>query len=138
MKISIITVSYNSAKTIRDTLQSVSEQSYPDIEYIIVDGNSKDATAEIVRSFGSTVSTFISEPDKGLYDAMNKGIKLASGDVVGILNSDDLYADAGVLKDVMTLFTADIDAVYADLVYVKADDISQVTRKWVSGNYHPG
>lgn len=138
MKISIITVSYNSEKTIRDTIDSVVQQNYHDIEYIIVDGNSKDKTVEIIKSYGNKISKFISESDKGIYDAMNKGIQLASGDIVGILNSDDFYADADVLKNVAQNFTDTIDGVYADLVYVDATNTSKIIRTWKSGPYKEG
>ena len=138
MKISIITVSYNSAATIRDTILSVQAQTYKPVEYIIVDGKSKDDTAEIIQSFGAGISQFISEPDKGLYDAMNKGIKMASGEVIGILNSDDFYSDDQVLSDVMALFKPGIDAVYADLVYVDPVNTSKVVRTWHSGAYRNG
>ena len=104
MKISIITIAYNSAETIEDTIKSVLAQSHEDLEYILVDGASKDATMDIVNKYKSRISTIISEPDKGIYDAMNKGVLAASGDVIGILNSDDFYADDDVLKDVNAKF----------------------------------
>jgi glycosyltransferase involved in cell wall biosynthesis len=91
MKISIITVCYNSAATLEKTIQSVAAQTYKNIEYIIVDGNSKDTTVAIIKKYESNITQWISEPDKGLYDAMNKGIELATGDLVGILNSDDIF-----------------------------------------------
>ena len=100
MKISIITVCYNSAKTIEKTFKSVAAQTYKDIEYIVVDGGSKDATLDIVAKYKELVSKSVSEPDKGLYDAMNKGIKMATGDLVGILNSDDIFTDDHVLENV--------------------------------------
>ena len=96
MKISIITITYNSEKTLDDTIKSVLSQNYNDIEYIIVDGNSKDSTIDIVKSYGDKISKFVSEKDSGIYDAMNKGLHLATGDVVGILNSDDVYFDEHV------------------------------------------
>lgn len=120
LKISIVTVSYNSSKTIRDTINSVLEQDYPDIEYIIVDGLSTDGTHEIVSSYGSRISKFISEDDKGLYDAMNKGIDMATGDVIGIINSDDLYANSNVISKIATIFDKEnVDVVYGDLYYFK-------------------
>lgn len=100
MKISVITVCFNSSKTIEKTLQSVLNQKYNNIEHIVVDGGSSDSTLEIIKKYTKHISKFISEPDKGLYDAMNKGIKLASGDIVGILNSDDIYSDEKVLHNV--------------------------------------
>lgn len=107
MKISIITTTFNSAATIADTMQSVLQQTYTDIEYIVVDGASKDATMSIVRSFEPHFKgrmRYISEPDKGIYDAMNKGLKLASGDVVGFLNSDDFYTTNDVIESVVFTF----------------------------------
>jgi glycosyltransferase involved in cell wall biosynthesis len=135
LKISIITASYNSSATIGDTLQSVSMQDYADIEHIIVDGASTDNTLEIVSYFPH-VSKVLSEKDNGIYDAMNKGIALATGDVIGILNSDDVYADRHVLSKVMKEFqSVNINAVYADLQYVKFNDVQKVTRTWHSGNF---
>src|ERR1035437_2868268 len=103
-KISIITVSFNSAKTISDTIESVLSQTYPDIEYIIIDGSSSDGSIELVKSFGNSISKFVSEPDNGIYDAINKGIRLATGDIVGILNSDDFFYDNNVIERVARLF----------------------------------
>jgi glycosyltransferase involved in cell wall biosynthesis len=125
MKVSIITVSFNSDKTITDTIQSVLSQDYKNIEYIIVDGLSKDNTINIVKSFGDKITKFVSEKDKGLYDAMNKGIDLASGDIIGFLNSDDFYANGQVISEIVKTFQKETDAVYADLVYVSAQRIKQ-------------
>ena len=120
LKISIITVSYNSSKTIRETIHSVLGQDYPDIEYIIIDGQSTDGTQEIIKSYGSKISKFISEKDKGLYDAMNKGIDMSTGDIVGIINSDDLYANSGVISRIASEFNnRELDVVYGDLYYFK-------------------
>jgi glycosyltransferase involved in cell wall biosynthesis len=120
-KISIITVCYNSAKTIAETIQSVLSQDYPNIEYIVVDGVSTDGTQDIVKSYGSKISKFVSEPDKGLYDAMNKGIGFATGDIIGIINSDDIYADNQVFSRVVTAVTEkNVDVVYGDLFYFKS------------------
>ena len=138
MKISIITVSYNSEKTIRDTIDSVISQSYPNVEYIIVDGNSSDKTVEIIKSFGDKISQFVSEPDKGLYDAMNKGIKLATGEIIGILNSDDFYSDENVLKNVAEKFENGVEGLYADLFYVDPVNTKKILRKWHSGEYTEG
>jgi glycosyltransferase involved in cell wall biosynthesis len=138
MKISIITVSYNSASTIKDTIESVLNQTYKDVEYIIVDGQSTDETLTILKSYGSKISTLVSEKDKGLYDAMNKGIGLATGDVIGILNSDDFYANREVLSHVAALFDNHTEGVYADLVYVSAEDPKKIVRTWKSGNYTAG
>lgn len=137
MKISIITVVYNSENTIADAIESVLSQNFPNIEYIIVDGVSKDKTVEIIKAYGNRISKFISESDKGIYDAMNKGLALATGDVIGILNSDDLYTDKEVISDVMDEFLKDkaLDLVYGNLVYVKSDDTNKIVRKWISSSY---
>ena len=138
MKISIITVCFNSASTVVDTIDSVASQSYADKEYIVVDGNSKDATMEIVGT-SPCVSHFVSEPDKGIYDAMNKGIALATGDVVGTLNADDFYANDDVLAEVAKVFLdPTIEACYGDLIYVKQDNVDQVVRFWKSREYESG
>lgn len=100
MKISIITVCFNSSKTIEKTFQSILNQTYNDIEYIVIDGGSTDSTLDIIKKYKKNIASFVSEPDRGLYDAMNKGIKLATGDIVGILNSDDIYTDEKVLENV--------------------------------------
>ena len=135
MKISIITASYNSAATIGDTLQSISMQNYDNIEHIIVDGASSDNTLEIVSYFPH-VSKVISEIDNGIYDAMNKGVALATGHVVGILNSDDVYTDRYVISKVINEFEKkNTDVVYADLQYVKFNDLQKVTRTWHSGKF---
>ncbi len=137
MKVSIITICYNSAATIEDTIQSVLAQKHPDIDYIIVDGGSTDDTMHIVARYKERIATIISEKDNGIYDAMNKGIAQAQGTLVGILNSDDFYADDQVITDVIQQLGA-ADAIYADLVYVDKDDPEKVTRRWESGHYKPG
>lgn len=135
-KISIITVAYNAEKYIEGTIKSVLNQSYRNVEYIIVDGNSTDKTLAICDMYKSQIDVLISEPDNGLYDAMNKGIQKASGDVIGILNADDFYNTTEVLSDVAHAFeSTQADCIYGDLVYVEAEDTSKVTRKWISGNY---
>lgn len=138
MKVSIITVVRNGADTIGDCIESVLNQVYPDLEYIIVDGGSTDGTPDIVRSYGAKIARFISEPDDGIYDAMNKGIKVATGEVIGILNADDLYRHSGVIKQVMErLNQTGCDAVYSNLVYVDRADTSRVKRYWPGGLYTP-
>jgi glycosyltransferase len=138
VKVSIVTISFNSASTIADTIQSVLGQKYSEVEYIIKDGGSTDETLAIAGTFGDRL-TVIQQPDKGIYHAMNQGVAAATGDVIGILNSDDVYADSDVLTDVMKLFEDEkIDVVYADLTYVKRDDLGVVTRYWRSGTYKPG
>jgi glycosyltransferase len=135
MKISIITATYNSANTVRDTLACIASQQYANIEHIIVDGLSKDNTLDIVKQFPH-VAKVISEKDKGIYDAMNKGVQLATGDVIGILNSDDFYTDQFVLEKVAAAFDSPaVEAVYGDLQYVKQDNVQVVTRTWKSGKY---
>ncbi|TCD02745.1 glycosyltransferase family 2 protein [Pedobacter psychroterrae] len=140
MKVSLITASYNSAATIEDTIKSVTSQTYKNIEYIIIDGASSDNTLDIANSCIEGEHVIFSAPDKGIYDAMNKGITAATGDVIGIINSDDMYQDMHVIKEVMSHFESDpeLDIVYGDLVYVKADDVNKVVRKWHSAPYYPG
>ncbi|KAA5548763.1 glycosyltransferase family 2 protein [Adhaeribacter rhizoryzae] len=139
MKISIITVSYNSSSTIRDTIDSVLSQDYADFEYILVDGQSTDGTLDIIRSYDHPSIRWISEPDKGIYDAMNKGVQLATGDIIGILNSDDFYTDQQVLSKVARTFQEQqVESVYSDLAYVDASDVNKIVRYWKSGQYKEG
>jgi glycosyltransferase involved in cell wall biosynthesis len=139
MKISIITITYNSEKTLDDTIKSVLSQTYDDIEYIIVDGNSKDSTLDIVKSYGDKISKHISEKDNGIYDAMNKGLALATGDIVGILNSDDVYFDKYAIESVINKFEeSGVDSVYADLYYVDEHDLNKVVRYWKSSDFKQG
>lgn len=138
MKVSIITVVWNNASTIKDAIDSVLSQIYQNIEYIVVDGASTDGTVEIVQSYGDKISKFISEPDKGLYDAMNKGIALTTGDIVGILNSDDFYIDGNVIERVVKEFEEKgVDSVFADLVFVKPENIDKVVRYYDSSHFNP-
>lgn len=139
MKVSVITVCFNSAKTISDTLRSVMEQSHPDVEHIVVDGGSIDDTLPIISQTPNRVSRLVSEPDSGIYDAMNKGLTLATGDIVGFLNSDDIYADTDSLAEVVRAF-ADlaIEACYGDVLFVAADDSARTVRYWRAGAYCPG
>jgi glycosyltransferase involved in cell wall biosynthesis len=138
MKISIITVAYNSCTTIADTIESILSQDYPNIEYIIIDGGSKDGTIEIIESYGKQISKFISESDRGMYDAMNKGIRLATGDIISILNSDDFYADTSVISNVVNTFIeSGSDSIFGDLLYVNANDLTKVTRYYSSAHFHP-
>ncbi|MFY7898753.1 MAG: glycosyltransferase family 2 protein, partial [Chitinophagaceae bacterium] len=135
MTVSIITATYNSAATIKDTLQSVQQQTYPFIEHIIVDGISKDNTVEIITATSHN-SIIHQGKDNGIYDAMNKGIDLCNGEIIGILNSDDFYADETVIQQVVDIFNkTDCDAVYGDLVYVDANNTQLITRTWISGSY---
>jgi len=136
MKVSIITVSYNSAETIKDSIESVLNQTYKNIEHIIIDGNSTDGTIEIIKSYGNKIHKFISEPDNGIYDAMNKGINLASGNIIGILNSDDFYFDNHIIAKVMNEFrTQDVDSVFGDLIYIDKNNTDNIIRYWKSQQY---
>ncbi|MAC83426.1 MAG: glycosyl transferase [Arcobacter sp.] len=133
MKISIITVVWNNKETIKDAINSVLNQTYKNIEYIVVDGASTDGTIEIVKSYEDKITKFISESDKGLYDAMNKGLILATGDVIGILNSDDLYIDEFVIEKIVNGFKEKkCDSLYADLVYVKPENLNKTVRYYDS------
>lgn len=133
-KISIVTISYNSEETIEDTIKSVVSQSYDNLEYIIIDGGSKDGTLDIIKRYKDQIHQLVSEPDNGIYDAMNKGVSAATGDIVGILNSDDVYADQSVISDVVEAI-GEADSLYADLVYVKRDQLDEVIRYWKSGEF---
>lgn len=140
MKISVITATFNSGKTVRDTIESVLHQTYKDVEYIIVDGMSKDNTMEVVRSYESLFCgrmRYVSEPDKGIYDAMNKGIAMATGDVVSILNSDDFYTSPDVLEQVAKVMAGGgIDAVYGDVHYVHDEHLDKCVRYDTSRPFH--
>ena len=142
MKISIITATYNSARTLRDTLESILRQTHHDYEVIIQDGLSRDDTLKIARDYEPRFSgrmRIFSEKDNGLYDAMNRGIGHATGDVVGILNSDDFYADDHVLEWINEAFEqGNTDCTFADLVYVSANDTTQVVRRWKGSPYEEG
>ena len=133
MLVSIITATYNSAATLRDCLQSVAKQSYTPIEHIIIDGASKDDSLSIAQSFAH-IAQVHSEKDQGIYDAMNKGIAHATGDIIGILNSDDFYVDERVIQDIVTVFeNSNCDVVYADLQYVDRERTDKIIRTWKSG-----
>jgi len=137
MKISIITAVFNSFHTIEDSLRSVMNQTYRNVEHIIIDGGSTDGTLKVVEKYGKNIYNIISEPDRGIYDAMNKGIRAARGDIIGILNSDDLYADESVLETVAkTMSDSNVDSCYGDLVYVERDNTEKVRRYWKSGDFH--
>lgn len=139
MKISIITVCYNSADTIADTIRSVLSQDYQDIEYVVIDGGSKDGTIDILNKYRDNIHKYISEPDKGIYDAMNKGIAMATGDIIAVLNADDFYAAGDVVSKMVELMESKkLDAAYGDLVYVDLKDTSKEVRFWRAGSYKPG
>ena len=139
MKVSIITVCYNSAKTIETTIRSVLSQSFRDIEYIVVDGGSTDGTLDILSSYSNQISNWISEPDKGIYDAMNKGIKLSNGDIIATLNADDVYTDETIVAEMMKLIqNKESDAAYGDLAYIAPKDNDRIVRLWKPGQYKKG
>lgn len=139
MKVSIITVAYNSAKTLQDTIDSVGKQDYPNIEYIIIDGGSKDGTLSIIKDNLGVVTSWISEPDKGLYDAMNKGIKMATGEIVGIINSDDFYhREDSISKIVHGFSDRQIQCVFADIRFVKPDNLEKTVRYYSSKKFDLG
>lgn len=139
MKVSIITVCFNSGATIRQTIESVLSQTHEDIEHIIVDGGSKDDTMKIVDEYEDRLGIIVSEPDNGLYDAMNKGVQLANGDVVGILNSDDFFESENVIESVVSELVGDpeLDVVFGEIVFVNPDDLERVVRHYNTGNFKP-
>lgn len=138
VKFSIITVCFNAARTIEDTLRSIASQTFPHIEHVVVDGASTDGTQEIIGRHRERIATFLSEPDGGLYQAMNKGLALTTGDYVGFLNADDVFADSGtVARLAAACTTASADACWGDLVYVKAEDLTSVVRYWRSSAFAP-
>jgi glycosyltransferase involved in cell wall biosynthesis len=139
LKITIITITYNSEKTIKTTLNSVKGQTYKKIEHIIIDGNSADKTVLIAKQYPH-INKIISEPDDGIYDAMNKGLKIATGDIIGFLNADDFYASKNVLNLINKIFINDptLDACYSDLIYVDTLKISKIIRYWKSSNFNFG
>ncbi len=137
--ISVITVSFNSRETIADTIESVAAQTHPRIEHIVVDGASTDGTLEVLQRYGSTLSKVVSEPDEGIYAAMNKGLAMATGDIVGTLNSDDVYVDENVLGMVAGVFQEDaVDVCYGDIFYVEKGDLNRIVRHWKSEPFRPG
>lgn len=141
MKISIITVTYNSAKTLRDTFESVLRQTYPDYEYLVIDGASKDSTIEIIKEYEPKFKgkmKWISEPDKGIYDAMNKGLDKCTGDIVGILNSDDFLSKDTIFEIIAEQFaTNDIDAIYGNIKFVDNDNLGRDTRFFSAKRFRP-
>ncbi|WP_157960825.1 glycosyltransferase family 2 protein [Nubsella zeaxanthinifaciens] len=138
MKITIITVVYNAEKYLKDCIESVLAQQYPNLEYILIDGQSSDSSFQIAKRYSENITVLISEPDTGMYDALNKGIALATGDVIGILNADDMLASDDVITEVADVFNDDrIAAVYGDLNYVAPDQVDKVQRKWRSQQANP-
>ncbi|MDA8127770.1 MAG: glycosyltransferase family 2 protein [Betaproteobacteria bacterium] len=138
MKISVITVAFNAARTIAHTLESVAAQTHPDIEHIVVDGASTDGTLDVIRRHGAHAAQVISEPDEGIYDAMNKGLRLATGEVIGFLNADDVYADAGVLRRVSVIMEAEsLDALFGDAEFVSPARPDRPLRRYRSRRFRP-
>lgn len=149
MKVSIITTCYNRASTIGDAIRSVLAQEYDDIEYIVIDGASKDGSVEVIRGLiaegrglmadggGKRSFKFVSEPDGGMYEAINKGIRMATGNIIGLVHSDDMLYDCHVIADVARTFEeSGADFVYGDGVFVKAEQTNRVVRNWIGGCYH--
>lgn len=138
MKISVITVSFNSVRTLGDTLESVAAQTHLEVEHIVVDGASTDGTLKIIERYGEHVALLISEPDQGIYDAMNKGLRLATGEVIGFLNADDVYADSGVVERVSAIMAEDdLDALFGDAEFVNPDRPNQPVRRYRSERFRP-
>lgn len=137
MKVSIITICYNRKATISQAIESVLSQDYPTIEYIIIDGNSSDGTKEIISSYANQISVFISEPDKGMYDALNKGLALATGDIIGLMHSDDEFYSPTAVSEIVATFQKNIetDGVYADGIYVSNDAEERIIRDRIGGPY---
>jgi glycosyltransferase involved in cell wall biosynthesis len=138
MKVSLITSTYNSAETLKDTFDSVRAQQHKDLEYIVIDGGSTDATMDLIKANSDIIDIHLSEPDDGIYDALNKGIEKATGDVVGFIHSDDLLAGPEVIAEIAHAFEdPKVDAVYADLDYVESNNTQKVVRKWRSRSFDP-
>lgn len=136
IKISVVTAVYNRRETVAQALDSVLSQTYSAVESVVVDGASTDGTLEVLDTYRSRLGVFVTEPDRGIYDALNKGLRLATGEVVGFLHADDLFADEGVLAAIAQRFEDPaVDAVYGDLVYVDAADVSKVIRQWTAGEF---
>lgn len=139
MKVSIITGTFNSQSTIVSCIESVNNQSFSNIEHIIIDGQSSDITVDKIKSTPNRVSKIVSEPDNGIYDAMNKGIRLAKGDIIGILNSDDFYASDSIIETIAAIFQdTGCDSVYGNLDFVLQNDTSKIIRHWESSPFIPG
>lgn len=136
VKISVITVVFNRRDTVEDALRSVASQSYGNVEHVVVDGGSHDGTMDVLNASRDQIDVLVSEPDSGIYDALNKGIARATGDVVGFLHADDVFADTEALSRIANAFADEaVDAVYGDLVYVHAKDMDRVIRHWSAGQF---
>ena len=139
MKVSIITASFNNRDTIEDSIRSVLSQKYENIEYIVVDGGSSDGTVEIVKKYHEKIAKFISEPDDGMYHALNKGLKMSSGDIIGFLHADDIYAHSMVIDWIVSrMMNCHTESCYGDLLYVHKKDINKIFRRWRSCYYTDG
>lgn len=137
MKVSIITSCYNRASTIRGAIESVLAQDYTDIEYIVVDGASKDGTLDVIREYKDRISQIVSEPDHGMYEAINKGIRMATGDVIGLVHSDDFLYDKHTISAIVEEFhKTNADFVYGDGIYVNANETNKIVRNWIGGSYY--
>lgn len=137
MKVSIITVTHNSARFLQDCIDSVISQTYTDIEHVVVDGASSDGTVDIIKKNNNHIAKWVSEKDNGMYDAINKGMQMATGDVIGILNSDDMLASAGVIEQIVTYFKEHtVDSVYGDLVYIDQRNTKKIIRYWKGLSYN--
>ncbi|CAM3762661.1 glycosyltransferase family 2 protein [Flavobacterium chungbukense] len=137
MKVSIITVCYNRKETIAKSIESVLSQDYSNIEYIVIDGNSTDGTKEIIKSYAEKISTYLSEPDKGMYDAINKGLKMATGEIIGLMHSDDEFYDNDVISKIVEMFQKfpSSDGIYGNGIYVTNDKKERIVRNRISGAY---
>ena len=136
MKVTLITVTLNSEKYLEDSILSVMKQDYTNIEHIVIDGESTDGTLAIIKKYEDHISRWVSEKDYSMYDAINKGMAMATGDIIGTLNSDDMLASSDVISKIVACFeTKKVDAVYGDLVYVDPDDTNKVLRKWRGGEF---
>ena len=139
LKVTIITPVFNGASTIENTIESIIQQDYENIEYIIVDGKSTDGTVSLIEKYADQIDKFVSEPDRGIYDAVNKGIKVASGDILCTLNCDDMYADSTIISQMVEFIQSNVlDAAYGDIVYVDRHDTNCVKRFWETGEYKKG
>lgn len=137
IKVTLVTATYNSEKYLEDSIKSIIEQSYPNIEHIIIDGKSKDGTLEIVNKYKTHISKWISETDRGMYDAINKGMKLATGNIIGLLHSNDILASSDVIQSIVDIFNEKkVDVVYGDLEYVDPDNLEKIYRIWKGKPYN--
>jgi len=138
MKISVITVVFNNVSTIGKALASVKNQTHQDIEHIVIDGGSTDGTLDVIEQYSANITKFVSEPDHGIYDAMNKGLSMATGDLVCFLNSDDMYVDSHVLERASRIIEQDsLDAIFADVTYFRADNPEKILRRYSSSRFSP-